>query len=416
MEQTMQLRAGAGAASIRFPEQMFPTDGFCAVHDDPRVRVLLLDCGVRFAVAAVELVVVAKPFVAAIKQIVHELTDTPEENIWVHGTHVISTPHAPGPKARGPVEKRPPISEEDKLKRECFANALNDAARTAARAAMETLRPARLGVGTGSCDVNRSNRELEVQRGLRSAAAAPGPCNKTMTVLRAEDMDGRAIGFLVSYGIMSRALDNSEMAAGTRLVSSDVPGAACRAAEEKLGAPVLFCMSAAADQSPAEQTCYRAAGEDGSEITVDLGVAHGLELVERYGAEMGRDIVSIAGSTSCADSAPALALGKAQFQWDSSSGEEQTTIALQTARLGDVALVGFSPEINCATELELKAISPFAHTLLISMLNGPAKYIPDAAAFRDNTYEARNSFAKPGVAEEFVRVAAQALAGLAAGN
>lgn len=416
MEQPLQLRAGAGAASIRFPEQMFPTDGFCAIHDDPHVRVLLLDCGIRFAVAAVELVVVAKPFVEAAKQIIRELTDTPEENIWVHGTHVISTPHAPGPKFRGPAAKRAPLSPEDQLKRDCFTNAFIDAVRGATLAAVDSFRPARLGVGTGTCDVNRSNRELEVQRGLRFADAAPGPCNKTMTVLRAEDMDGKAIGFLVSYGIMSRALDNSEMAAGTRLVSSDVPGAACCAAEKALGAPVLFCMSAAADQSPAEQTCCRAAGEGGSEITVDLGVAHGLELVERYGAEMGRDIVSIAVSISCADSAPALALGKTQFQWDSAAGDEPASIPVLTARIGSTALVGTSPEINCATELELKAASPFAHTLLISMLNGPMKYMPDAAAFRDNTYEARNSFAKPGAAEEFVRVAAQALTDLAAGN
>ncbi|MCC8100504.1 MAG: hypothetical protein LIO78_10695, partial [Clostridiales bacterium] len=89
------LRAGAGSAALHFPADMFPTDGFRGVHDAPHVRLLVLDCGVRVAIAAMELVNVPEDAIEQCKAIISAQTGTALENIWIHATHAITTPHAP---------------------------------------------------------------------------------------------------------------------------------------------------------------------------------------------------------------------------------------------------------------------------------------------------------------------------------
>ena len=415
MKESNLLRAGAGRANIHFPQEMFPTDGFCKVHDDPYIRVLILESGIRFAIVEAELVVVAKPFVIEIKKTVSELTGVPGENIWVHSTHVITTPHAPGPK--GPPSKRPPMSEEDKRKRVMFTDALMEAVRQAAKAAAGTFQPTLLSVGTGQCDVNCSCRQQDVERGLRAPSDGLGTTNKTMTILKFQALTGEPIGFLLFYDVKPCVIDNSEMDKGTRQVSSDVPGKACAVVEETFGVTALYCMGATGDQHPREQTYYETADQNGNLTTVDLGVAHGLELVERYGTIMGEDAIAIINAMTDAQPVDAIVLTGDQFQWPSKPDPnkpgpqepEMSTIPVQAARIGDIALVGTSPEVNCATELQLQQVSPFGRTLLITMVNGPMKYMPDKTAFEQNTREAQRSFAQEGAAERFVEVAAEML-------
>lgn len=67
------------------------------------------------------------------------------------------------------------------------------------------------------------------------------------------------------------------------------------------------------------------------------------------------------------------------------------------------------PEVNCRTELELKAKSPYAHTCLICMVNGGMKYMPDLSAYERNTFEAQSSMLMPGAAERFVEIVSAAL-------
>ena len=47
-------------------------------------------------------------------------------------------------------------------------------------------------------------------------------------------------------------------------------------------------------------------------------------------------------------------------------------------------------ELSAITGAAIRARSPFPHTLVVTMVNGAAKYMPDAAAYRDITCEAMN--------------------------
>ena len=71
-------------------------------------------------------------------------------------------------------------------------------------------------------------------------------------------------------------------------------------------------------------------------------------------------------------------------------------------RLGNTAFVAAKPEINCVTERELMEKSPFERTVLISMVNGDMKYMPDQSSFDRGTWEAQSAMLMPGAAEQLV--------------
>jgi|GEM_PF-135419 len=422
-----KLFAGAGRAEIRFPADMFPTDKLYGVHDAPCARVLLFECGVRAAIVSLELVNAPEDSVESVRKNVEAITGTPFANIWVHVTHAITTPHAPGgpfggPGGRKPGAPKPPMGGGFKpdpdapRKRKIFIAAIDEAAKQAAEQAIACFREARLCVGEGQSLVN-VNRDVETPFGWWIAQNPEGPSNKTMTVVRFDGVDGKPIGALVSYGLKPSAIDMAGQGSEDRKVSADVPGCACRMAEETLGAPVLFCMSAAGDQVPREQAFYERVTETGEVERVDLGMEKGYEIVERLGREMGGDILRTADAAAEADvSAPVLhetgrilcglkerAPGfmspkkELDFKQD---GEDFVDAEILT--LGDIAFVAIKPETNTQTELELKTASPFKHTLLISMVNGGMKYMPDRSAYDRVTWEAQSAMVMPGTAEKWV--------------
>lgn len=418
------LYAGAGRAPICFQQELFPLEGFCGVHDNPMARVLLLDCGERVAIACLELVMLDGQAVAAAKQLIGKITETKVENIWVHVTHVITTPHAPhAPRGMGGVKLE--IGEEEKktleYKKELFNTTVMEAIAQAARQAAADLRPAKMGVGVCECGVN-INRDVSTAHGWWINFNSEGPSNHTATILRFEDEQGKAVAAFVSYGLKPCAIDNSEMEKNTRLVSSDVPGLACTLLEEQFGAPVLFAMSAAGDQVPLEQAWYDVVEADGTVRKIDNGVKEGLEIVERLGRRMAQDLAPTIAQTVCDQSVSVIRLADGGINWPGKArgkmvptttadyvenGTERVDVMVMV--IGDVALVGLKPEMNAVTESQLQAASPYKTTLVVSMVNGGQKYMPDMVSYENVTWEAQSAPLMPGAAEAWVEEAADIL-------
>lgn len=407
----LPLKAGAGSSEIVFPEAMFtPTiEGFSGeIHDAPHARVLVLEKvekKIKVAIVSLELVNTPSTAIEICKDVVNEKTGTPKDNIWVHSTHAITTPHAPGDPTHSPGD----WPEQLTLFMEAVTNAITEAAEQAA----DTFQDAAAGFATGTCEVN-ANKDIQLPdengdwyMGLGSTM----PSNKAMTVLRVNSLSGDPIGFLISYGIKPTAIDNSEMAAGTRVISSDVPGKACLLMEEEFGAPALFFMPAAGDQIPREWALYDAWDDATSSVVkVDLGVEAGLDIVDRLGTEMGNDAIGIAKDISMKGSSRNIAITEGSFWWDNKPRQENDPVEpvevwVGVIRFGDAAFVGFKPEVNAVTEQELWAASPYAHTLLMSFVNGDAHYMPDWNACDLGTTEWKKSAFAQGAAEEFVNTA-----------
>lgn len=71
-------------------------------------------------------------------------------------------------------------------------------------------------------------------------------------------------------------------------------------------------------------------------------------------------------------------------------------------RIGNIAVTSVNAEIFTEIGLKLKAASPLADTLLVTLANGSAGsgYVPNDAAFGENTFQVLGSRLKPGCAED----------------
>jgi neutral ceramidase len=77
-------------------------------------------------------------------------------------------------------------------------------------------------------------------------------------------------------------------------------------------------------------------------------------------------------------------------------------IRLGLLRIGNIALCSANAEIYTAIGLKLKAASPLADTLLVTVANGMANsgYVPDDTSFGAYTFQVLGTRLKPGCAED----------------
>lgn len=413
----MKLYAGAGCGTIHFPDALFPMEGFCGIHDAPVARVLAMECGEKAALVSLELVMLPPELVDMVKTIVSDHTGIKKENIWVHTTHAITTPHAPNaPIGPGGVPIR--ISEEEKLhleeKKQLYAETLRAAVQEAAKAAAETYRPAVM--GAAQCESHVSvNRDVETPFGWWIGLNPEGKTDPNFRILRFDGEDGKPIAVAFTGGLKPCAIDNSQMKEGKRLVSSDVPGLACRLLEKEIQAPCLFFMGAAGDQVPREQALVDEVQTDGTVKSIDLGVEAGLQMVERLGHQLAEDVLPAVKAIRCRETAPAITLGETSVTWGGKGRipmmprknvefvyERDVQIGGNVLTLGDIAIVGLKPEVNCVTAEQLAEASPYETTVLISMVGGGQKYMPDRESYEKITWEAQSAMMMPGAAEGWI--------------
>lgn len=413
----MKLYAGAGCGTIHFPDALFPMEGFCGIHDAPVARVLAMECGEKAALVSLELVMLPPELVELVKIIVSDHTGIKRENIWVHTTHAITTPHAPhAPIGMGGVPLE--ISEEDKkdldARIELYTNAVKTAVNEAAKAAAEAFQPAILGIGQAESHIC-VNRDVETPFGWWIGMDPGGKTDPVYHMLRFDDEAGKPIAVVMNGGLKPCAIDNSQMGENKRLISSDVPGLACHLIEKEMEVPCLFFMGAAGDQVPREQALLDEVLSDGTVKTVDLGVEAGLQMVERLGRQMAEDVLPELKGIDCHMDAPEIMVGATHVVWGGKGRmrmqprktvefvqEREITIDGSVITIGNIALAGLKPEVNCITGQQLAAASPYEKTLLISMVNGGQKYMPDAESYEKITWESQSSMMMPGAAEAWV--------------
>ena len=420
----MKLYAGAGCGTICFPDALFPMEGFCGIHDAPEARVLALECGEKAALVSLELVMLPPELVELVKTIVADQTGTKLENIWVHTTHAITTPHAPhAPMGMGGVPLE--LGEEEKKnlnhKIGLYTAALTAAVTEAAKAAENSFRPAKLGIGQAQSHIS-INRDVETPFGWWIGQNPAGKTNPNFELLRFDGEDGKPIAVVLTGGLKPCAIDNSQMKENKRLVSSDVPGLACRLMETEIGAPCLFFMGAAGDQVPREQALLEEVMADGSVKIHDFGVEKGLEIAARLGKKLAEDVMPVLRNLCCEASTPEIRTAQTAVLWGGKGRipmmprkaldftyERDVRIDGQILTLGEIAFVGLKPEVNCITAGQLAEKSPYKKTILISMVNGGQKYMPDKAAYEKITWEAQSSMMLPGAAEAWVDAAVEKL-------
>ena len=303
--------------------------------------------------------------------------------------------------------------------------------------AVAALQPAKMAFGTGVSYINVNRNIIDPQTGRWwEGPNYQGPSDKTVAVLSFQTLEGAPIGVYYNYAVHPVITGNLD------LISGDIPGAASGYIEESLGeeAVAVFSYGAAGDQNPIffQQTYdlreiriadFAARGEDISNAMPPGGqgmdrsnpkVAMLMEQQKQMNATMGQmlgeEVLHVLRSglarpvTQAAISGAQLTVscpgrnrldkGRAGYPGVYEDADP-VPMKLSLLRIGDTAIGGIDAEIFTMIAQRFKAESPIKNSIVATLTNGMSRsgYIPNDAAFAQNTFEVVSSRVKPGCAE-----------------
>jgi neutral ceramidase len=216
------LRAGAARIDITPPaDAALPmagyggrTQGFKGIHDRIYVRAIVLDDGATQAaiVAWESLFVPEAVWTTMSKRIADEAGIRPDYLL-------LSAVHDHGAPILAPNEPTP--------RQVAYRTSVENAAVEAVRRARAQLQPARFGIGTSKAYVNVNRREFSPERGWWLGYNDEGPSDKTVTVLRVDDLTGKPIAFWINYPVHAVV-----MGPENHQITGDIAGATSRFVEQ----------------------------------------------------------------------------------------------------------------------------------------------------------------------------------------
>jgi neutral ceramidase len=381
------------------------TQGFRGIHDSLFVRAIVLDDGVTQAalVAWESLFVPDAVWAQTSQQIAAEIGIRPENLL-------LSAVHDHGAPTLGGADPTP--------QQRAYTVSVQNAAVEAVRRAKARLQPARFGVGTAKAHVNINRREFSPNRGWWLGYNEDGPSDKTVTVLRFDELSGQPIAFWINYAVHAVIMGPENYQ-----ITGDLAGATSRFVEQHYlgndrprsdagmrlrlnpedrasgdGPVAVWTSGAAGDQNPVS----RASGED-------------FALVEGLGRILGEAAVRAAANLKMT---PTISLGSAQ-QVVTCPGRrvepgptpraeykftdaDPVNIRLGLLTINDVVIAGVSGEVFTLIAQRLQRESPSKQVVMATHTNGSSGYIPNDAAFEPVSYEVTASRLKPGCAEDAI--------------
>jgi len=382
-----QLRAGAARAEIGL-DGALPLNGFGFVHDPLFVRALVLDDAARVVLVLIDQTSLIPEVIAEVKSIASRLAGVPPEAVLVIATHTFSAPH---------VLPAQHVSPGEVAARARLADAISAAVKQSVAEAIAALRPARVRAGCGLSRVG-VNRDVATPNGWWLGANPGGVTDPVVPVVVFDDAAGRTIAVVASVAVQSSVTSELTNAAGVRPVSSDLAGAAASKLEAGGGVALVFT-GAAGDQAPAFEP------------------NDAFQQLDRLGAQLGADLCQAVVAAQPISVGP-IRLDRSSIVLDAQvipgdihdivpsrhyvfAADGTVAAPWVSLSLGQVVFVGVQPELSATTGIALRGASPFAHTLVMALTDGGAKYMADAGAYDRITYEAMNSKYARGSAERF---------------
>lgn len=461
------FRAGVGRVDITPPLTAPHSNWGAQVHILPDgietnlwATALVVDDGTTMAAFIdLDLMIISRLQGESIRAAVGDAIGIPPENVRVSVTHS----HAgPPPNAWSWMKQG-----QEALER--YYDLLSDYAAGAARAAMVSLRPAKIGVGSGESRVAVNRREKREDGRIVTGANFDGVIDPQVLVVRIDGVDDTPIAAIVGYTMHPTTLGPEN-----RLVSGDWPGHLKRTVEQLTGATCLFAQGATGNVGPGpEGFTHRV------EVIKRLGTMVGAEAAKVYHAmslpavsyvhervwESGaplsvwraepideapvtvrtdlrmvelsiRDLPSLAETQAGVDQAQtrldhlrvtnaanseieaATFVTKRAYmslrRAETYEGKTKAGVEIHLLKIGPVVFVGTEGEPFVEIGLEIKERSALANTWFGGYTSGWAGYIPVAHAYPDLGYEVETSPFAPTAASELIEATVTALSDIAA--
>ncbi len=236
-----ELKVGAGKVCIDPPDGMYPMHtrfSVCAEkYNSCYCRSVILDNGKK-RVLLVSYELSDQPQVSELGEILGRAAGVPGEYVVISVTHNHASPCDSKQASQVPF-----LTEDDKSKLRQYRELLIECGIRSARAATESLRPARYGYG--ECDsyinVNR-NRKTPLGRWVAGSNYA-AYSDRTLSMIKFTDLEGRLIAAILNHAT------HAGIGMGEKTASS-FPGVACEFVEEYFGngSVVMWTSGAAGDQ------------------------------------------------------------------------------------------------------------------------------------------------------------------------
>lgn len=411
-----QIYCGAGKANITPPQELLlRLPGLMGgrfsgkVYDELFVRAIALKSGgTTVLLASFDLDKAPDP--EGNLTLLQERFGLSRDQILLFGIHTHTAPICSVRPFEGmnSREGRPPDQQEAML---AYETLVRERLLEAAEAAVDSLRPARIGwaVGESYINVNRcqsffvEREDGTVQTCCALGANPKGPVDHTLFVLKAEALDGEPIAFLVNYPVHCCVMiSNDSDGRGGFGLSGDIAGVTSQLMEEKYGGVAIWSSGAAGDVNPIAMNQYyypdprtgafrehkaEGPGAAAAALRVLTGrhFADIAAVVRRIKCSTTQAVISAASGWSRTPGRRVVTHGKgpdAPVEIFTGEGIEPYAVRLHPVMIGDVALCGVSGELYTTLGWEVQKASPAVHTCIINhdaCLSANSGYILDDA-------------------------------------
>ena len=396
MNETGKLMAGAARVDITPTKDMMPIPSvgpvnFNQVADHVSARVLYVESDESSALL-INLDMAEVPYVSETVGTLVQLTDLPKERILISATHTHSMPFF-GTTITPPHETTEPIYRR-------YYSYMMEKLKSAVQNAMAEKRPAKIGYGEG-CSYINVNRDEKIDGKYTYGNNYERPSDKTLRLVRLENLDGSMIALLVNYAVHG-VVTNGCMIGDGLWLGGDLPGRVETRLEEELGGIVLWTPAASADQNPRVVTNFGYDMTSPTPRTISLGES-GYLVLDALADEHVRDILAANVTFQCnTENVKIAAAEKTVFVQakDSEEGAEPTIpFTLKLLRIGRLAIEGVSAEVATTVGQMLCDLSDAEYTLMITHMQGTSWYVPDDWEYEVHAQEVDESLIAQGCAE-----------------
>ena len=361
------------------------------------------------AVVSADIVIIGREASLWVKELCELRTGIPASNIFINANHDHSAPSAAPAFSHG--------NQPDPL----FVEFLVERIARAVAEARDSMRPARFAAGQALAPGIAFNRRLERPDGTAVHLAAltespgmndvnpdyppAGPKDDEVGYIFFEDMDGRPITSILSFGCHNHASRSS-------VFHRDMFGRAGDVMRQRLGEgiPVVFLAGAGGDIMWVDPRAP--IPPDAEVFTWQIGTKLAEAVLKDLEGKPRRDVSDLRIETTvieipdrpihesefCEDNCRGHHMGSHQFAQRRYGPEKLAVIdrglticllEIGAVSIGDYAAISTNPaELFAAWGLEIKRRSPFDVTLISELTNGHAGYVPTPEGFRQGGYEA----------------------------
>lgn len=354
------FRVGSASVDIT-PQELFTNwvDGkrYAGVLDPLHVKALAFEAGdgTRGLLLAFDLLETRRCMVESLRSLLADRLGLTPSHVLIHATHTHSAP-------------RFPFREEDTFSAHCeklacvrddpgfvgWCESLPEKVLQCARAAVENLQPARMGIRrifSGDWVYNRRpikpDGSVETEFSPKNPFAQPagkrfGVCDPTLTALQFLDATDVPIATLLHFACHPVSIYPTD-----KRISADWPGALCKKFSAREGGLTFFLQGCAGDQVP---------------------IRRGLAAVEAMTDALA-DRLHDAADTQCGLEGTHFQAASEMLDLPLQDGGTMRS-EVQVLRMGDFTLVALPGEPLIGLSLEIVKRSPFPHTICLGYSNG----------------------------------------------